>query len=106
MLLQTLKFRSDDIKVGNILTPSVRLPVLPIFHQVTLNDESYPNPAESPGKSQFAEKEGNCQIQQGRRNAGTKSDEKEQLASAEFILKWFTEEQQNIAFSTASGYLQ
>ena len=33
-----------------------------------------------------------------------KSDEKEQLASAEF-LKWFTEDEQDIAFSTASGYL-
>ncbi len=33
-----------------------------------------------------------------------KSSEKEQRACAEF-LKWFTSDEQNIAFSTASGYL-
>ena len=99
------KFRSDDIKVGNILACVSSSSSVTYFpSEVTLNDEeSYPIQLKVLENPRFAEG-GNYQIQQGAGMLVLKSDEKEQLASAEF-LKWFTEEQQNIAFSTASGYL-
>lgn len=99
------KFRSDDIKIGNILacvSSSSSVTYFPT--QVTLNDEeSYPIELEVLENPKFESGE-DYQIQQGAGMLVLKSDEKEQLASAEF-LKWFTEDEQNIAFSTASGYL-
>ncbi|MGI5947111.1 MAG: extracellular solute-binding protein [Lachnospiraceae bacterium] len=99
------KFRSDDIKVGNILACVSSSSSVTYFpSEVTLNDEeSYPIRLKVLENPRFAEGE-NYQIQQGAGMLVLKSDEKEQLASVEF-LKWFTQEQQNIAFSTASGYL-
>lgn len=99
------KFRSDDIKVGNILAcVSASSGVTYFPTQVTLNDEeSYPIELEVLENPKF-EGGRDYQIQQGAGMLVLKSDEKEQLASAEF-LKWFTEDEQDIAFSTASGYL-
>ena len=43
-------------------------------------------------------------VQQGAGMAVTKTDEKQMYASVQF-LKWFTEDERNIQFSVASGYL-
>lgn len=99
------KFRSDDIKVGNILASVSSASGVTYFPtEVTLNDEeSYPIELEILENPKFEGGE-DYQIQQGAGMLVLKSNEKEELASAEF-LKWFTEDEQNIAFSTASGYL-
>ena len=72
--------------------------------QVTINDtESYqietlvlPPPVFKDG-SPYA-------VQQGAGMVVVKSDEKREYASVEF-LKWFTDAQRNLQFSTESGYL-
>ena len=43
-------------------------------------------------------------VQQGAGMAVTKTDDKQMYASVQF-LKWFTEDERNIQFSVASGYL-
>lgn len=99
------KFRSDDIRVGNILAcVSASSSVSYFPTEVTLNDEeSYPIELEVLESPKFADGDA-YQIQQGAGMLVLKSSEEEERASAEF-LKWFTEDEQNIAFSTASGYL-
>ena len=46
----------------------------------------------------------NYAVQQGAGMAVTKTDEEQMYASVQF-LKWFTEDERNIQFSVASGYL-
>lgn len=99
------KFRSDDIKVGNILACVSSSSSVAYFpDRVILNDEeSYPIELEVLECPKFQGGK-DYQIQQGAGMLVLKSSEKEQRACAEF-LKWFTSDEQNIAFSTASGYL-
>lgn len=99
------KFRSDDIKVGNILACVSSSSGVTYFpKEVTMNDEeSYPIELTVLEAPRFAEG-APYQIQQGAGMLVLKSDEREQQACVDF-LKWFTEDPQNIAFSTASGYL-
>lgn len=99
------KFRSDDVKTGDLIalvgstSGSAYFPT-----QVTLNDtESYdietlvlPTPIFA-GADDYA-------VQQGAGMVVTKTDEKREYASVEF-LKWFTDTQRNLQFSTGSGYL-
>lgn len=99
------KFRSDDIKVGNILACVSSSSSVTYFpDRVILNDEeSYPIELKVLECPKFQGGK-DYQIQQGAGMLVLKSSEKEQRACAEF-LKWFTSDEQNIAFSTASGYL-
>lgn len=99
------KFRIDDIKVGNILARvSLSSSVTYFPDRVILNDEeSYPIELEVLECPKFQGGK-DYQIQQGAGMLVLKSSEKEQRACAEF-LKWFTSNEQNIAFSTAKGYL-
>lgn len=99
------KFRSDDIKTGNILASVSSSSGVTYFpREVTLSDEvSYPIELEILKAPKFEDGK-NYQIQQGAGMVVLKSSQDEVAASVEF-LKWFTEDEQNIAFSTASGYL-
>lgn len=99
------KFRSDDINTGNILSfvgSSAGATFFP--DEVIVNDsESYPIDMEVMEAPQFEGGE-KCAVQQGAGMAVTKTDEEQMYASVQF-LKWFTEDERNIQFSVASGYL-
>lgn len=99
------RFRSDDIKTGDIVccvgssSSSTYFP-----KEVILNDEdSYPIEMLTMPCPKF-QGGADYAVQQGAGMLVTKSDEKEELASVEF-LKWLTKDEQNIRFSAASGYL-
>lgn len=101
----TGRFRSDDIKTGNILayvgssTSGTYFP-----DHVSINDtESHriemkvlPDPGFACGEA--------VAVQQGAGMAVTNGSEEEIEASVEF-LKWFTQPENNILFSVGSGYL-
>lgn len=99
------RFRSDDVKTGNILSFVGSSSGATFFpSQVIVNDEeSYPIdmialPAPIfEGGEKYA-------VQQGAGMVVTKGTEEEIKASIEF-LKWFTEPERNIEFSIDSGYL-
>ena len=99
------RFRSDDIKSGDILSfigSSSGATFFPDFvvdeegkqHNITMKALPAPH---FEGKKKYA-------VQQGAGMVVMKSNEKNELASIEF-LKWFTEKEQNIKFSIESGYL-
>lgn len=99
------RFRSDDIKTGNIICCVGSSSSTTYFpKEVILNDEeSYPIEIQTFVCPKFQNGK-NFAVQQGAGMVVTKSDEKAELASVEF-LKWFTEDAQNIQFSVSSGYL-
>lgn len=99
------RFRSDDIKTGNVLSLIGSSSSATFFpKEVVLEDgssyaiemEAMPCPEFEGGQS-YA-------VQQGAGMVVRQAGEEEIAASVEF-LKWFTKEQQNIKFSVESGYL-
>lgn len=99
------RFRSDDVKTGNILAfvgSSSGATFFPDKVVLGDNEEKHIEMMvfECP---QFKDSLG-CAVQQGAGMVVTKTTEQEIRASVEF-LKWFTENEQNIAFSIGSGYL-
>ncbi len=98
------KYRSDDVKTGNIISligstsSAVYFPA-----EVTDNDGTHPIEAEILTMPVY--EGGNAAaVQQGAGMVVTKSTPSEEEASVKF-LKWFTETENNIAFSAESGYL-
>ncbi len=97
-------FRSDDVKTGDILAYTGSTSSAMYFpNQVELDQTSYPieyivmtAPVFAGGES-FA-------VQQGAGMVVSRSDEKHEYASVEF-LKWFTEAENNLRFGCVSGYL-
>lgn len=99
------KFRSDDAKTGDILAyiaSSAGAQYFPV--EVSLSPtEIYPVFGKVLPYPYF--KDGTpYAIAQGAGFAVAKSDKVHEYAATEF-LKWFTEKEQNIQFSTMSGYL-
>ena len=98
------KYRSDDVKVGNIISligstsSAVYFPeeVTDDSGAHTINAEILPMPVLNGGQS--------VSVQQGAGMVVTKSTPEEEAAAVTF-LKWFTEPENNIAFSAESGYL-
>lgn len=98
------KFRSDDVKVGNIISLIGSTSSAVYFpkevtddsgaHQITA--EILPMPVFEGGQA--------VSVQQGAGMVVTKSTPEEEAAAVLF-LKWFTEPENNIAFSAESGYL-
>ena len=98
------RFRSDDIKTGNILSFTGSSSGSSFFpkkvttdqeeHQITMS--VFPAPQFQGGKA-YA-------VQQGAGMVVTKKTEAEIAASVEFLL-WFTQDERNIGFSIDSGYL-
>lgn len=99
------RFRSDDIKTGNILAYTGSTSGATFFPTQVMADDniSYdiemkvlPSPVFEGGEA-YA-------VQQGAGMVVTRGTEEEEAASMEF-LKWFTELENNIAFSVGAGYL-
>ena len=101
----TGRFRSDDIKTGNILGYVGSCSSATFFPgQVTVNDtETHDIEMKVLPSPQFADGEA-VAVQQGAGMVVTKGTEEEIKASVEF-LKWFIQPENNIAFSVGSGYL-
>lgn len=99
------KFRSDDVKTGDIISfvgSSSGAAYFP--KEVIPNDNtSYPIKSLTLPAPTFQDGEPYC-VQQGAGMAISKSTNEKEQACVEF-LKWFTEEDRNIAFSVKSGYL-
>lgn len=98
------KFRSDDVKTGDILAYTGATTSAMYFpDQVERDSGSYPiayavlaAPVFEGGRS-FA-------VQQGAGMVVSKSDERREYAAVEF-LKWFTQAENNLQFGSVSGYL-
>lgn len=100
----TGRFRSDDIKTGNIIAYVGSTSGVSFFPEaVSVSDsESYPIEMDVLPCPKF--EGGDYAVQQGAGMVVTKGEEPEIYASVEF-LKWFTADERNIKFSVDSGYL-
>lgn len=98
------KYRSDDVKVGNIISLIGSTSSAVYFPDEVTDDsgahaieaEILPFPVFEGGQT--------VSVQQGAGMVVTKSTSEEEAAAVLF-LKWFTEPENNIAFSAESGYL-
>lgn len=99
------RFRSDDIKTGNIIAYVGSSSGASFFpsevndsegRSYTIEMDVLPSPGFTGGEAYV--------VQQGAGMVVTQGSEAEVYASVEF-LKWFTADEQNILFSTQSGYL-
>ena len=101
----TGRFRSDDIKTGNIIAYVGSSSGASFFPDVVSksDNESYSIEMDVLPVPGFAGG-GAYAVQQGAGMVVTEGSEAEIYASVEF-LKWFTADEQNILFSVQSGYL-
>ena len=98
------KFRSDDVKTGDILAYTGSTASAMYFpDKVERDSGSYaiaytvmPAPLFEGGRS--------CAVQQGAGMVVSKSDERREYAAVEF-LKWFTQAENNLQFGSVAGYL-
>lgn len=98
------RFRSDDIKTGNILSFTGSSSGAGFFpKKVTTDEEEHEITMRVFTAPQF-ENSRHYAVQQGAGMVVTKKSDAEIAASVEFLL-WFTQDEQNIRFSTGSGYL-
>lgn len=98
------KFRSDDVKTGDILAYTGSTSSAFYFpDRVERDDDSYDIDCivlEAP----LMEGGENYRVQQGAGMAVTKSDEQHEYAACVF-LKWFTQKEQNLRFVCDSSYM-
>ena len=101
----TGRFRSDDIKTGNVLAYVGSSSSATFFPAKVTNDanESHEISLKTLPAPQFEGGEA-VAVQQGAGMVVTAAKEEEVEASVEF-LKWFVRAENNIAFSVGSGYL-
>ena len=101
----TGRFRSDDIKTGNVLAYVGSSSSATFFPTKVTNDanESHEISLKALPAPQFEGGEA-VAVQQGAGMVVTAAKEEEVEASVEF-LKWFVRAENNIAFSVGSGYL-
>lgn len=99
------RFRSDDVKTGNVLGYVGSTSSATFFPSQVSNDsgDSYDISLKVLPCPKFKDGE-NYSVQQGAGMVVTKSSEEEVKASVEF-LKWFTQSENSIEFSVGSGYL-
>lgn len=99
------RFRSDDVKTGNIIALVGSSSSATYFpSQVVLSDtESYDIECKVFPAPQFRNSDGYA-VQQGAGMVVTEGKEEEIYASVQF-LKWFTQSERNVVFSTGSGYM-
>ena len=102
----TGRFRSDDIKTGNVIGYVGSSSSATYFpSQVMTSDtESHDIALKVLPAPHFADEVRAVTVQQGAGMAVTKGTDAEIAASVEF-LKWFTQPENNIAFAVGSGYL-
>ena len=100
------KFRSDDIKTGNILAfvgSSAGATFFP--DQVTLDDENtYPIEMQAFECPRFEDGE-KYSVQQGAGMVVMEKEDKAEIEASVEFLKWFTDTDRNIKFAVTSGYL-
>lgn len=97
-------FRSDDVKTGDLLAYTGSTSSAMYFpNQVEADSGSYPIDYLVMAAPIFEGGEAYA-VQQGAGMVVSKSDEKHEYASVEF-LKWFTETENNLQFASVSGYL-
>lgn len=97
-------FRSDDVKTGDLIAYTGSTSSAMYFpNQVELENDSYPIDYVMMTAPVFEGGEPYA-VQQGAGMVVSKSDEKHEYASVEF-LKWFTEAGNNLRFGCVSGYL-
>lgn len=101
----TGRFRSDDIKTGNVLAYVGSCSSATFFPTKVTNDanQSHEISLKTLSAPQFEGGEA-VAVQQGAGMVVTAAKEEEVEASVEF-LKWFVRAENNIAFSVGSGYL-
>lgn len=101
----TGRFRSDDIKTGNILGYVGSCSSATFFPTQVTNDanESHDISVKVLPSPEFADGE-SVAVQQGAGMVVTAGKDEEVQASVEF-LKWLVQPENNIAFSVGSGYL-
>ncbi len=98
------KFRSDDVKTGDILAYTGSTSSVFYFPDtVETDDDSHAIDFVVRNAPIMAGGE-NIRVQQGAGMAVTKSDEQHEYAACVF-LKWFTQKEQNLRFVCESGYL-
>lgn len=98
------KFRSDDVKTGEILAYTGSTASAFYFpDKVETDEKSYPIECQIL-KSPIMEGGKNYRVQQGAGMAVTKSNKEHEYASTVF-LKWFTKKEQNLRFVSESSYL-
>lgn len=99
------RFRSDDAKTGNILCFVGSSSGATFFPKsISVSDtESYEIEMKVLPCPEFEGSEGYA-VQQGAGLVVTEKDDKRVAAAVEF-LKWFTQDEQNVSFSTNSGYM-
>lgn len=102
----TGRFRSDDIKTGNIIAYVGSSSGTSFFpNTVNLSDtESHSIEMDVLPCPKFMGKTPDYAVQQGAGMVVTKGSDAEVYASVQF-LKWFTADERNIKFSVNSGYL-
>lgn len=99
------RFRSDDVKTGNVLAYVGSTSSATFFPKNVESDSGESH--EISMKVLSTPKFENCEkhaVQQGAGMVVTKQSEEHMKASVEF-LKWFTKQENNIIFSVESGYL-
>ena len=98
------KFRSDDVKTGDLLAYTGSTSSAVYFpDNVENGDDTYPIDY-IICKAPIIEGGEEVQVQQGAGMAVTKSDSQHEYAATEF-LKWFTQKEQNIRFVCQSAYM-
>ena len=98
------RFRSDDIKTGNILSFTGSYSGANFFpKKVTTEEEEHEITMQVFPAPQFASEKPYA-VQQGAGMVVTKKSEAEIAASVEFLL-WFTQDERNIRFAIGSGYM-
>lgn len=98
------RFRSDDVKVGEILSYTGSTSSAMYFpDKVELDEGTYPIDYIVLPAPVFEGGE-NYAVQQGAGMVVSRTNEKKEYASVVF-LKWFTQVENNIAFGCTSGYL-
>ena len=99
------RFRSDDVKMGNIIACVCSTSGSTYFPKEIISDDDTTYKIKSIIKAAPKFKDGeNIAVQQGAGLVVTKGTDAENEGAAAF-LKWFTDEDQNIQFSVGSGYL-
>jgi len=98
------KFRSDDVKTGDVLAYTGSTSSIFYFPEsVETDTEAYPIDYEILNAPILDGGE-NYKVQQGAGMAVTKSDDKHEYAACQF-LKWFTKTENNMRFVCDSGYM-
>lgn len=98
------KFRSDDVKTGDVLAYTGSSSSATYFPNQVISDDSVRNIDYEVLPAPVMEGGDNVSVQQGAGMAVTKTDDEHEYAACQFM-KWFTAKENNLRFVSESGYL-